>query len=228
MPSNAMPTSLSEHNQAPLGQRLRDRRNVLGMTLKEVADKAGLSVGFISQLERDLTAPSLSSLASIAKILGLPVTDFLSQPSGVSPISRSTERSLYGVNSDAKHYERISASFKDSVLNSVIIHEPPGYRSEPIRHEGEELFYILSGSITVEVENEANVLSAGDSFHFRSSREHSCWNHTTSPATILHVCTMDVFGDNSDETRAPGNRAGHDDPIEAPKPSTFRPIGDHK
>ncbi len=64
----------------PLGKRLRARRRELSLTLKEVADGAGLSVGFISQVERGLTVPSLSSLASIAGVLDSHVTTFLAQP----------------------------------------------------------------------------------------------------------------------------------------------------
>jgi len=179
----------------PLGKRLRERRKELGFTLKEVADAAGLSVGFISQIERAITTPSLSSLASVAHVLGTDVSEFLSQPRGDTPATRHNERPIYAVGGNSLTYERISASFPGNVLRSVIIHEPPGHRSEPIAHEGEEIFFILDGSITVEVEGERTILEAGDSIHFPSTRTHSTWNHTDRPATILHTCTMDVFGD---------------------------------
>lgn len=196
-------------DEASLGERLRRRRRDLGLTLKDVADGAGLSVGFISQVERGLTVPSLSSLASISRVLKTHVAEFLSQPEGRSPTTRHDQRPVYAVGQAALHYERLSASFAGSVLNSVIVHEPPGYRSEPIQHEGEELFFVLSGAITVEVEDEMTVLEAGDSIHFDSTRRHSSWNHTDQPTSILHVCTMDVFGDNPTDTDTPGNRAGH-------------------
>lgn len=226
MPTEATQSFKSGHDRPPLGQRIRDRRRDLDMTLKEVADQAGLSVGFISQVERDLTAPSLSSLASIAKVLDLPVTDLLSQPSGASAHTRGSERAVYGVKPEALNYERISASFEGSVLNSLIIHEPPGHRSEPIRHEGEELFFVLSGSLTVELEDEMTVLSAGDSIHFQSTREHSTWNHTTEQTTILHVCTMDVFGDNPSDNSAPGNHAGHGTKETSDKKNKNSPTGE--
>lgn len=193
----------------PLGQRLRARRRDLSLTLKEVADAAGLSVGFISQVERGLTVPSLSSLASIAGVLGSHVTTFLAQPEGKSPYTRHNERLVYAVDKAALSYERLSTTFPGSVLNSVIVHEPPGYRSEPIQHVGEEMFFVLQGAITIEVEHETTVLEAGDSIHFASMRRHSSWNHTAEPVTILHVCTMDVFGDNPQPNQEPGNRAGH-------------------
>ena len=182
---------------APLGKRLRDRRKQLGLTLKEVADGAGLSVGFISQIERGLNAPSLSSLAAISGVLRTQVTEFLAPPHPDAPFTLMGERRSFAIEQHALRYERISASFPGSVLNGVIIHWPPGYRSESIRHEGEELFYILEGAITVETENESTVLEAGSSIHFKSTRRHSGWNHGTSSAVILHVCTSDIFGDHS-------------------------------
>lgn len=180
------------------GERLRARRRELGLTLKEVADQAGLSVGFISQIERAIATPSLSSLAGVSKVLGLQISDFLSQPRVIAPTTRHAERPHYAVGSNSLVYERLSSSFAGSVLSTVIIHEPPGHRSEPIAHEGEEIFYVLEGSITVEVDGQPHVLETGDSVHFASNRVHSSWNHTTTPSTILHTCTMDVFGDRHD------------------------------
>lgn len=179
----------------PLGVRLRERRRQLGLTLKEVAVGAGLSVGFISQIERGITAPSLSSLVSVARVLNMDVGAFLSQPRTEGGITRHDERPVYAVSPNSLTYERISASFPGNVLRSVIIHEPPGHRSEPIAHEGEEMFYVLDGAVTVEVAGERNVLEAGDSLHFPSTRIHSSWNHTDRPSTILWIGTMDVFGD---------------------------------
>lgn len=192
----------------PLGGRLRERRRALGLTLKEVADGSGLSVGFISQIERGITAPSLSSLVSVARFLGTEVGEFLSQPKGDVPITRHDQRPVYAVSPHSLTYERVSSSFPGNVLRSVIIHEPPGHRSEPISHEGEEMFYVLEGTVTVEVDGERTVLEAGDSLHFTSTKTHSSWNHSDSPATILWVGTMDVFGDDPDEERPRKNNAG--------------------
>jgi transcriptional regulator with XRE-family HTH domain len=178
----------------PLGTRLRERRQELGLTLKEVADGAGLSVGFISQIERGITTPSLSSLVGVSRVLDMHVSDFLAQPRA-APLTRRADRPHYAVGGNSLTYERLSASFPGSVLRSVIIHEPPGHRSEPIAHEGEEIFFVLEGELTVEVEGERTILQVGDSIHFPSAKTHSTWNHTTSPTTILHTCTMDVFGD---------------------------------
>jgi transcriptional regulator with XRE-family HTH domain len=183
------------HAPESLGERLRERRQELGLTLKEVAGGAGLSVGFISQIERGITTPSLSSLVGVSRVLKMHVSDFLAQPRGTVPLTRQLERPHYAISGNSRTYERLSASFPGNVLRSVIIHEPPGHRSEPIAHEGEEMFFILDGALTVEIEGEQTILSGGDSIHFPSTRTHSTWNHTSFPSTVLHTCTMDVFGD---------------------------------
>jgi len=186
----------------PLGTRLRDRRQSLGLTLKDVADAAGLSVGFISQIERGITTPSLVSLISVCRVLKSEVGDFLTQPRGDKPVTRHDQRPVYALGGNAISYERLSAAFPGNVLRSVLIHEPPGFRSEPMSHEGEEMFFILEGALTIEIDGDRTILETGDSVHFPSTRTHATWNHTTQNTTILHACTMDVFGDGTPTGRA--------------------------
>lgn len=191
----------SEHSSEPepdlLGQQLRSVRKDAGYTMQFVAENAGLSVGFISQVERGLTVPSLSSLRAIAQVLGKPITYFFEQPKSSSTPTRENNRINYRIGDGALSYERISASFAGSTIRSVIIHEAPGHRAEPVSHEGEELFYILTGEITAEIENERSILRQGDSIHFESQKVHSIWNHTCEAASLLWCGTMDVFGEES-------------------------------
>ncbi len=182
-----------------LGSRLRRRRRELGLTLQQVGDGAKLSVGFISQVERDLTSPSLSSLAAISRVLQAHISEFFAIPGGTSLTTRARTRGHYSLDERNTDYERVTANFPGHVLNGVIVHDPPGYRSEPIRHEGEEFFFVLSGSITVELDGKATILNTGDSIHFRSNREHSTWNHTADPASVLVMVTMDIFGETDTE-----------------------------
>jgi transcriptional regulator with XRE-family HTH domain len=178
-----------------LGAALRQRRQDLGMTMQAVADAAGLSVGFISQVERDLTSPSLSSLASLAEVLQTPIGTFLTQPEAHGSTTRNRHRATYSIAPKGLCYERLSSTFPGSTLCSVIIHEPPGHRSEPISHRGEEMFFVLAGEVSVEIEGVVEILQAGDSIHFDSSRVHATWNHTDAPVSILWCGTMNVFGD---------------------------------
>ncbi|MEP2785037.1 MAG: XRE family transcriptional regulator [Pseudoruegeria sp.] len=201
-----------------LGAALRTRRKDLKRTMQSVADAAGLSVGFISQVERGLSAPSLSSLASIAKALDAEISHFMPQPSGAQQTTHSASRLAYSVAGSGVSYERLSTTFGGSHLHSVIVHEPPGHRLEPISHDGEEMFYIIDGEITVEIEGTAEVLGQGDSMHFDSRRVHSTWNHGSSTASILWCGTMDIFGD----APSPIHKKA------SPQEVATNPTGDHK
>ncbi len=193
------PQAQPEDSALDLGEQLRRCRKDARLTMQYVADNAGLSVGFISQVERGLAAPSLSSLRSIARVLQRPISEFLEQPGSSTGATRKTRRVSYRVADGSITYERLSANFPGSTLRSVIIHEPPGHRSEPISHEGEELFYMLQGEITVEIEGERKILRQGDSMHFASRRKHATWNHTDQTVSILWSGTMDVFGEDANE-----------------------------
>ena len=190
-----------------LGAALRARRKELGLTMQFVADEAGLSVGFISQVERGLTSPSLASLVSLAGVLDAPISDFLEQPGSAMTTHRSSRES-FSVAGGTISYERISTTFENSKLHSVISHDLPGYQSEPTSHVGEELIYLISGELTVEIEDEIHVLREGDSIHFDSRRVHSVANHGSQVATTLWCGTMDIFGDAQSPTHTHAAKPG--------------------
>ncbi|HHZ09955.1 MAG TPA: cupin domain-containing protein [Rhizobiales bacterium] len=177
-----------------LGPRIRDRRRALGLTLNEVAIGSGLSVGFISQIERGITGPSLSSLLAISRVLAVDISYFLSQPAADGPSTRHDQRVSYGVGNAQRSYERLSAAFAGSTLSGLIIHEPPGVNDIRMSHEGEEMLYVLDGALTVDLGGNLIVLEAQDSIHFAGSTPHTWWNHTDKATTMLWVGTFDVFG----------------------------------
>ena len=201
MAGQALGRTVSAPEDDPLGTRLRAKRRELGLTLKDVAKGAGLSVGFISQVERGLAAPSLSSLVSISRVLKTEIGAFLQQPRARASYTRHGQRQTYTIEGQTVSYERVSSSFGGQTMHSVIIHMPPGYRSEPITHEGEEMEFVLEGTVTSELDGRTVVLHAGDSVHHPSSMRHCLWNHTEQPAVMLWVGTMDLFGEHINEER---------------------------
>ena len=100
-------TVIQEDPENSLGERLRVRRKELKLSMKQVAISSGLSIGFISQVERGLTSPSLTSFTSIANFLKSDVSNFLSQPKSKSSITRHQERDVYTINKNGLQYERL-------------------------------------------------------------------------------------------------------------------------
>ncbi len=190
-PGTAAPFSRRE-----LGLKLRMCRRAAGKTLKEIARESGLSVGFISQVERGLSSPSLSSLVSIAKALGVGVSQFVEQPGPKSAVSRHQDRKPYSIGEGAVVYERLSHSFGGNLLKATLIHVPPFYLSEGGSHEGEEFMYVLEGHMRYWLDGAYHDVYAGDSIHFASSTPHQLENPGPDKVHILWVGSFDIFSEN--------------------------------
>ena len=200
--------------QPKVGPLIRARRRQLHLTLQQLADAAGISVGYVSQVERDLATPSLGTLAQIARSLDVGVDYFISTPDLENALSRAGERQSFSVSGSSILYERIGTDFAGNVLSSFILSILPGYRSETVSHEGEEIIYVLEGELTVRVEPDEMVLKAGDGFHFRGNRPHSWWNSTDETARLLWTGTVALFRPR--RSRSDGGRAGAVHPTTKP------------
>lgn len=183
----------SQSGQPLIGALIRERRRKLNMTLKALGEAANLSVGFLSQVERDQATPSLGALSLISRSLDVEMEYFISSPAVIRGTTKAGERESFSVDSSSLKYERLGADFAGNNLSSFIITVPAGYQSETVSHEGEEIIYVLEGEVTTNVEGESVVLSKGDSLHFRSTRQHSWRNVTDKPVRILWTGTVPIF-----------------------------------
>jgi Uncharacterized conserved protein, contains double-stranded beta-helix domain len=184
-----------------VGALIRARRRQQHMTLEALGKAAEVSVGYLSQVERDHATPSLGTLAGIARALGVGIDYFVSAPTAQTALTRAGERNRFSVDGSSIIYERLGTEFPGNQLSSFIMTVPPGYRSETVAHEGEEILYVLEGSITQRLDGEEMVMSAGDSLHFRGNRPHSWSNHTDQPARLLWTGTLTLFRSSAKPSR---------------------------
>lgn len=184
---------MTEH----VGERIRALRRGKGMTLQQVAAQTGLTAGFLSQMERNLSGVTLSSLVSVAKALGVPLREIVPQPPQPSPDTHQGKRQDYSVESVSMHYERLSTSFPGSCLHALKIRVPKGYASGFESHPGEELLFVLSGSIDYTVDHRLYHLEAGDSMHIDSHRSHQIANGSGAASEIIWASTLPVFDDEN-------------------------------
>ena len=189
------PVEQSTPIDTDLGQRLRDRRKELGKTQQQVAEEASLTVGFISQIERGISTPSLASLYNVAKALETTVDQFVSAAPARqhSVVSHSGQRQTYKVGGTSRFYEFLERGFPDAKLNACLSHVPPGHASEMMRHEGEDFVYLVSGMMLYEVDGIEYHLGPGDTLHFDSRKPHRGSNIGTDTALELWVGTMRLF-----------------------------------
>lgn len=189
-----MSADLSDEG-ADLGARLRSRRKAIGKTMQQVADEAGLTIGFISQIERGLSTPSLASLYNVAKALDASVDQFVSRKptQSYAVASYTGQRQIYKIGGTDRFYEFLERGFPDAKLNACLSHVPPGHTSEVMRHEGEEFVYLVSGDMEYEVNGSIYVLSTGGTLHIDSRQPHRGRNIGDSTAIELWVGTMRLF-----------------------------------
>jgi transcriptional regulator with XRE-family HTH domain len=181
-----------------IGARIRTQRRALGQTLQELARVTGLSVGFLSQLERGQTSPSLASLTNIAKALDLPFGALVESPAAAQPDSHQEKRKRYAIENGAVNYERLSTVFEGSRMHAVKIYMPSGYGGEAVSHDGEEFVYVLRGEIEYWIGKKHYRLMSGDSVHFDATIRHRI-KASKGDAEVIWVGTLNVY---EDEKRA--------------------------
>jgi transcriptional regulator with XRE-family HTH domain len=184
-----------------IGPRLRARRELLGLSLRELARRIGVSASLISQIERDKVNPSVSTLYSLVRELGLGMGELFStdgtpeaeaspaptsrEAPRVTPESRSVINLASGVT-----WERLTSE-GDPLLEFLRVVYEPGSESCPgdslIRHAGREYGYVLSGRLGVQISFDRYELGAGDSISFDSSAPHRLWTIGDQPAEAIWV-----------------------------------------
>ena len=175
-----------------IGSRIKHLRVQKGLTLEELASRSELSKGFLSQLERDLTSPSIATLEDILEALGSNLSEFFSQD--------KDERITFGKN-DFYVDEREGYTINYVVPNSqkfemeplVVELEPGGrsFRMEP--HGGEEFGYVLEGTVTLCCDDKHYTLRRGETFYLTGKSFHYIENTRKVKAKVLWVSTPPLF-----------------------------------
>lgn len=175
-----------------IGAKLKELRTLKGLTQEELADRAELSKGFISQLERDLTSPSIATLMDILQCLGTSIGEFFNEV--------PEEQIVFGPND---YFTK-----EDTELNNEIkwiIPNAQKNRMEPIHlvlqaggstcpdspHEGEEFGYVLQGSISIHLGNRTYKAKKGESFYYCSDKTH--YLSSKSGAVIIWISSPPSF-----------------------------------
>lgn len=180
-----------------LGVRMRTQRHRLSMTLQQLSAASGVSVGYLSQVERGKATPTLGVLEQIAQALKVETDYFVRTPRAVDSLTRGGARPKFAVAGSSIEYEQIGAERTGHELTSYVINVPPGYESEVVTHVGEEIIYILEGEISQMVGEREYLMGVGDSLHYLGTTPH-CWaNRTNALARILWVGRMQY--DKSDQ-----------------------------
>jgi transcriptional regulator with XRE-family HTH domain len=177
---------------ASVGSAIRDRRRRLGLTLQALAQAAGISAPFLSQLERGLTSPSLVSLMGIAGALGVDINYFISVPKPGRVVRRGAAPEVIETGLPVE-YHRLSGKHEERKMEALLMIVPAGLAAPMAQREGEGFWYVLEGGLEVKMGGEIFVLGAGDSAHFDQRHPYSMANTGARPAKVLWVGTPALF-----------------------------------
>jgi transcriptional regulator with XRE-family HTH domain len=150
-----------------LGHRLRARRQELGLSLRELAERVGLTASFLSQIERDLASPSIESLRKISDALEVPIFHFLIEPDTRSPVVRRGERAELKLHGSNLTYQLMTPDLSRKMEVFMAEREPGEEKiTIPLRQQTEEFIYVLQGQLEIQLGEERYLLDPGDSIYF--------------------------------------------------------------
>jgi transcriptional regulator with XRE-family HTH domain len=177
-----------------IGEKIKGLRISNGLTQEELANRSELSKGFISQVERDLTSPSIATLVDILECLGTNLKDFFNETMDEKIVFHEAD-TFTQENKDLKNeIHWIVPNAQKNHMEPIFISLDEGGQSAPQDpHEGEEFGYILSGSIYVHVGNKKFKAKKGETFYFKPAMVHYLSNAGKSTAKVLWVCTPPSF-----------------------------------
>lgn len=175
-----------------IGAKLKELRTLKGLTQEELADRAELSKGFISQLERDLTSPSIATLMDILQCLGTTIGEFFNETPEEQIVFGKND---YFTKEDTELKNEIKWIIPNAQKNIMepihLVLSPGGFTYPDTPHEGEEFGYVLQGSISIHLGNRTYKAKKGESFYYTSDETH--YLSSRSGASIIWVSSPPSF-----------------------------------
>jgi transcriptional regulator with XRE-family HTH domain len=181
-----------------IGQRLRTIREERGLSQRELANRAGLTNGTISLIEKNKTSPSVASLKSLLDAIPISMAEFFSTLENAQTqkvFYRENEFTAVSPSSEGQVSLRQLGNAEEHTLQ--VLHEtyPPGADTGPelITHEGEEAGVVISGEVEVTVDGNVAILGAGDGYLFDSRLPHRFRNIGKVTCVVVSACTPPSF-----------------------------------
>lgn len=177
-----------------IGEKIKRLRVQSGLTQEELADRSEVTKGFISQVERDLTSPSIATLVDILEGLGTNLKDFFNEHEE-EKIVFAEDDFFVSENEDLGY--SINWIIPNAQKNSMepILVEIEGFGQTKLDdpHEGEEFGYLISGNIKLHLGEAVYKVKKGQSFYYKANAEHYISNTGKTKAKIIWISTPPSF-----------------------------------
>ena len=178
-----------------VGRQLRNLRAELGLSLRQLSDKVGVSPSTIQKIENNQISPTLGTMVKIAKGVNKDLQFFLEPPHDRTDVvfcAKAQRRRIEPP--DVKFsIELLTEGLSDQKVSALVVRVPPrGKRSHP-RHQGEEFQYCLQGTVAFSIDGKHYHLRPGDSLHFKSDLSHRWTNVGSEEAQMLMICSPPLY-----------------------------------
>lgn len=176
-----------------IGHKIKQLRVGKGLTLEELASRSELTKGFLSQLERNLTSPSISTLENILEALGSSLSDFFKEEKDEQTVFQ--KKDFFVDVRDECTINWIVPNTQKNDMEPILIEIPQGGKSFSVNpHGGEEFGYVLDGgAILVVDEKRRYSIKKGETFYMTGKDFHYIINEKKATAKIIWVSTPPLF-----------------------------------
>ena len=176
-----------------IGERLRNLRIASNLTQEELAARADLTKGFISQLERDQTSISVDSLLDILQVLNVKVPDFFSEGPEEPIIFRKGQRTALA-EAGVRSFELLIPGATNRRMEPALVSLAPGQHTGPLPpFHGEEFGFVLQGTVTIRFGTQSFRARPGECFYFEATREHFLENNGKRPTKLIWITAPPMF-----------------------------------
>lgn len=177
-----------------MGKRIKKQRESIGLQMKELSVKIGVTPSLISQIENGKAYPSIVTLKKVAEALNTTVGALIGENEGIvqKPVLKKSERRFAKENGSGTRSHLLSNHHPSKQIEPYIIEFEKGADSTKImtsNFPGQEFCFVLKGSFEAKVNQQIYELDKGDSFYFNSSQTHLFTNTSNQKAELLWVIT---------------------------------------
>lgn len=176
-----------------IGKKIKNMRMTQELTQEELANRANLTKGFISMVERDLQSPALDTLESILNALDSTLAEFFAETKRPTVVFRHDERVRVEEEGGIVKEILIPAA-QGREADPLLVTLPPGSATEPeTPHYGDECGLVLAGRITINIGKEVYEAATGDAFYYTADRQHWLKNNANTTARIIWISAPPSF-----------------------------------
>jgi len=154
-----------------IGPRIKERRMEQNLSLRDLGEKTGLTASFLSQIENDLTEPSITSLQKIATALKVPMFTFLNDNVQSEQVVREGSRRKLSFPNPHLTYELLTANLNRQMAGFIIqLKAGETHNAQQLYRATEEMMYVIQGELEIRVGENKHRLQSGDSIYYEGAQ----------------------------------------------------------